>query len=74
MALGPCANRLEGGLQNSASVTSWKKELPKVVATSIYVPCGSPSCLLLLWVAPQDQQVSLTQVSFKLGLPTWLSG
>ena len=49
VALGPWANRLEG-LQNSAPVTSWKRELPKVVATSVYVPCGSPSCLLLLWM------------------------
>ena len=40
-----------------------------MAAASIYVPSGSPSCLLPLLEAPQDQQVGLTKAPFKLLLP-----
>ena len=36
-----------------------------MAATSVYVPRGSPTSLLPLWEALQDQQVGLTQIPFK---------
>ena len=41
-----------------------------MAAASVCVPTVSPSCLLPLWEAPQDQQVGLTQSPFKLLLPS----
>lgn len=47
-----------------APVSLWCKEFPKMAATSICVPKGSPSCFLPLQEALQDQQVSLTWALF----------
>lgn len=37
-----------------------------MAAVNILVPIGSCSCLLPLWEAPQNQQMYLTRVPFKL--------
>lgn len=42
-----------------------------MAGTSILVPRGSPSCLLLLRGSVQDQQVGLTQASFELLPLNW---
>ena len=44
-----------------------------MAGTSIYVLWGSPSCLLTLQEAFQDQQVSLTQAPCRLLLLYWVS-
>lgn len=44
-----------------------------MAGTSILVPRGSPSCLLLLRGSVQDQQVGLTQASFELLPLNWVS-
>ena len=44
-----------------------------MTASSIYVPKRSPSCLLLLWEVLQDQQVGLTQATFKWLPIGWVS-
>ena len=43
-----------------------------MAAASVCVPRVSPNCLLLLQETLQDQQVGLTQVSFKLLLLPWV--
>ena len=40
---------------------------------SVTVPRGSPSCLLLLWEALQDQQVGLTQAPSQLLPLFWVA-
>ena len=44
-----------------------------MAVASTYVPRGSPSCLLHLWEAFQDQWVGLSQDPFKLVLLLWVS-
>ena len=44
-----------------------------MATTSVYVLRVSPSCLLPLLEALQDQQVSLAQATFKLLLLPWVS-
>lgn len=44
----------------------WQNELPKMLASSVYVTRVSISCLLLLWEDFQDQQVYPTQALFNL--------
>ena len=43
-----------------------------MVATSVYVSRVSSSCLLPFWETLQNQQVGLTQTSFKLLLLLWV--
>ena len=38
----------------------------KIVVSSVCVPRRGPCCLLPLWKSLQDQQVALSQASFKL--------
>ena len=45
-----------------APVSLWCKEFPKMAATSICVPKGSPSCFLPLQEALQDEKVGLTRL------------
>ena len=53
--------------------STWLNELLNMTVTSIYVPRVRSSCLLPLWEALQDQQVGLTQASFKLLILPWVS-
>ena len=53
-------------------MSTWKDELPKRAAAHVCVPRVNSSCLLLLWETLQDQQLGLTQATFKLLLLPWV--
>ena len=47
-------------------VSSLQNKLPQMAASTIYITRDRPRCLLSLWESLPEQQVGLTQASFKL--------